>query len=569
MIHHRAIQFHARAADLAADAPIPCTIATITPVMRMGVAEVLDCSPQGVDLSRAPLPLIITHDASQLAVGVIENLKATGDKVTGFARFATSPEAQQIRADVLGDVHRSLSAGYMHLDEGTPIEGGLMFRWQPFEVSIVPIPADPASGFFRSHPGVPHMNTNTNAATAVAAEIADLCHRHGIPDFSSNLIKRGLGVPEASAAILEELARRDFASGGHINISRAPAPAQATRAAIEDTLVARLGGRPTGEVLRNADVTSLAIRSLELTGQRVSDSEPRDRIFQRAMHTTSDFPLLLGNAVGRVLHQAFEQTPSAIKQIARLANLPDFRSKSVVRLGGAPSLEKVNESGEFTYGTVNEAAAGWRLATFGRIVSLSRQAMVNDDLSAFGQLLVKFGEAASRREAEELVSILLSPPSIDGSPLFHADRATLLTGAGSALQASSLGDAVQSLRSQKDIDGGLVMQEPATIIVPAALEMTARQLVASYTPAEAQSVQPFRLSVAVEPRLDAASKTAWYLVAANQNALEYGYLDGAQGIQTIQREGFEIDGMEIKARLDFGCGWVSPVGWVKSTGAES
>lgn len=563
MIHHRAVQFSARAADLAADAPIPCTIATTTPVMRMGAVEVLDCSPQGVDLSRAPLPLIITHDASQLAVGVIENLQATGDKVTGFARFATSPEAQQIRADVLGDVHRSLSAGYVHLDEGTPIDGGLMFRWQPFEVSIVPIPADPASGFFRSHPGVHHMNTPTNTAAQNAAEIADLCHRHGIADYSSTLIQRGLSLGDASAAVLEELARRDRASGGHMNVLRAAAPAQAARRAIEDTLVARLGGRPTGAVLRNADFTTLAVRALEISGQRVSDSEPRDRILQRAMHTTGDFPLLLGNAVGRVLHQAFEQTPSALKQIARLANVPDFRAKSVVRLGGAPSLEKVNEAGEFKYGTVNEAAAGWRLATFGRIIALSRQAMVNDDLSGFGQLLLKFGEAASRREAEELVSILLTPPSIDGVALFHADRSTLIS---KALSLAGLGEAVQSLRAQKDLDGGLVMQEPATIIVPAALEMPARQLVAAYNPTVADSVQPFRLNVAVEPRLDTASLTAWYLVAGNQSALEYGYLDDAQGIQTIQREGFEVDGMEIKARLDFGCGWVAPVGWVKSTG---
>lgn len=563
MIHHRAVQFNARAADLAADAPIPCTIATTTPVMRMGVVEVLDCSPQGVDLSRAPLPLIITHDASQLAVGVIENLQATGDKVTGFARFATSPEAQQIRADVLGDVHRSLSAGYRLLDEGTPIEGGLMFRWQPFEVSIVPIPADPASGFFRSHPGVQHMNTPTNTAAQNAAEIADLCHRHGIADYSSTLIQRGLSLTDASTAVLEELARRDRASGGHMNVSRAAAPAQAARSAIEDTLVARLGGRPTGAVLRNADFTTLAVRALEISGQRVSDSEPRDRILQRAMHTTGDFPLLLGSAVGRVLHQAFEQTPSALKQIARLANVPDFRAKSVVRLGGAPSLEKVNEAGEFKYGTVNEAAAGWRLATFGRIIALSRQAMVNDDLSGFGQLLLKFGEAASRREAEELVSILLTPPSIDGVALFHADRSTLIS---KALSLAGLGEAVQSLRAQKDLDGGLVMQEPATIIVPAALEMPARQLVAAYNPTVSDSVQPFRLNVAVEPRLDTASLTAWYLVAGNQSALEYGYLDDAQGIQTIQREGFEVDGMEIKARLDFGCGWVAPVGWVKSTG---
>lgn len=48
--------------------------------------------------------------------------------------------------------------------------------------------------------------------------------------------------------------------------------------------------------------------------------------------------------------------------------------------------------------------------------------------------------------------------------------------------------------------------------------------------------------------------------------MEYGYLDGSEGVQVTQREGFEVDGREIKARLDFG--WVAPAGWVKSTGMD-
>lgn len=125
---------------------------------------------------------------------------------------------------------------------------------------------------------------------------------------------------------------------------------------------------------------------------------------------------------------------------------------------------------------------------------------------------------------------------------------------------------INTLRLQKEEDGGLILQEPANLVVPVALEMTARQLVASFVANTADTVQPYRLGVVVEPRLDVASKSAWYLVAGNQSALEYGYLDGTQGVQITQREGFEIDGLEVKARLDFGCGWVAPVGWVKSSG---
>ena len=72
----RSIAFERLAEAVADDAPIPCTVATQTPVQRYGVAEVLDCSATGVDLSRSPLPLIISHDSQQLSIGLVENLRA-------------------------------------------------------------------------------------------------------------------------------------------------------------------------------------------------------------------------------------------------------------------------------------------------------------------------------------------------------------------------------------------------------------------------------------------------------------------------------------------------------------
>lgn len=554
----RSIAFERLSEDIAADAPIPCAIATQTPVQRYGTAEVLDCSAAGVDLSRSPLPLIISHDSQQLSIGLVENLRATGDRVVGDVRFASSAEAQQVRTDVLGGIHRSLSVGYAHLDAGTPIEGGHMYRWQPYEVSIVSVPADPHAGFFRS------LNTTTNMNTQDREIIEGLCTRHGFPTLSQDLIGRSASLEQARAAVLDAMDARDLQRSGGTRISLEMAPqAPAQRALIENTLVAAFGGRPNGDVIRSTDVAGLAARTLEMRGEHVSISDSRDRIIQRAMHTTSDFSALLGSAVGRVLHAIYGEIQAPLKTVANLSNLPDFRARSVVRLGGAPSLERVNEHGEFTYGTLGDAENGWRLTTYGRILSLTRQALVNDDLQGFATMLRKFAQAAARREADELVAILLIPNLVDGSALFHADRSSLID---KKLTLAGLGGAVKALRLQKEEDGGLILQEPATLVVPVALEMTARQLVASFAANTADTVQPYSLGVVVEPRLDAASPAAWYLVAGNQSALEYGYLDGAQGVQITQREGFKIDGLEVKARLDFGCGWVTPVGWVKSSG---
>jgi phage head maturation protease len=551
--------------DLAPDALIPATIATTAPVMRDGYAEVLDCSAEGVDITRAPLPLIVAHDKSRLAIGLVESVVANGDKVTGLVRFSNSPEGQQVRADVLAGIHRSLSVGYRLLDNGRAIDGGFIYRWQPHEVSIVPVPADSGSGFFRS---LTESNTmTTKDASQTADEIRTLCTRHNLAPLAQTLITEGRSLEQARAIVLEKLAARDDVSGGHLNVRTAPADGVAERELLINTLVRSMGGKPKGEVISATDCTGLALRALQLAGHSVSHRDSRDSILHRAMGT-SDFPTLLGNAAGRVLLGAFEESPPALKQVARLNNLPDFKVRTVIRLpGGAPSLEKVNEHGEFKQGAMTEVGNGWKLATYGRIVSLTRQALVNDDLSAFSGLLAEFGRAAARRESDELAAMLTASPLVDGNPLFHANNSSLITGAPSALQLSSLALAVKSLRLQKEVGGGFIIQEPAFLVVPAALETTARQLVASITPASAGNVQPYSLAIVVEPRLDAASATAWYLVAGNQMALEYGYLDGAQGPQTFQQEGFDSDGMDVKCRLDFGTGWVAPVGWVKSNGA--
>ena len=559
----RELRLEAPAGQPAPDAPIPCTIATTTPVNRYGVLEVLDCTPSGVDLTRAPLPLIIAHDTSSLSIGLVENLKATGDRVTGQVRFGTSAEAQQVRADVVAGIHRSLSVGYALLDQGSPVAGGLIYRWQPHEASIVPVPADPAAGFFRSHPGVQPMTTT--APLKNSDEIILLCRHHKVDAMAAGLVTQNATIEQARAAVLDELARRDYASGGHLNIRSSvdQSSSASERDMLVNTLVQRMGGKPTGEVIRATDCTGIAARALELGGHSVNHRDSRDQILHRAMGT-SDFPVLLGNAAGRILLGAFEDSPAALKQVGRLNNLANFKDRTVIRFpSGAPSLEKVNEHGEFKQGSITDSANGWRLATYGRIVSLTRQALVNDDLGAFAGLLTEFGRAAARREADELVSLLIGTPLVDGTPLFHADRSSLVT---ATLSAAGLAAAVKSLRLQKEVGGGFIIQEPAFLVVPAALETVARQMVAAITPASASNVQPYSVTVIVEPRLDAVSPTAWYLVSGNQMALEYGYLDGAQGPQTFQQEGFEIDGMEIKCRLDFGGGWVAPVGWVKSLG---
>jgi len=147
-IYTREIEFTAAQAD---GNLIPCTLASETPVERGDFIEVLSHNLRDVDLTRAPLPLIVQHDRSQLNVGVVEQLRIDGGKLRGVARFGSTATAREILADVKAGIVRSLSVGYQLTKQLSVTGRTARFAWSPYEVSVVAVPADPQAGFYRSH----------------------------------------------------------------------------------------------------------------------------------------------------------------------------------------------------------------------------------------------------------------------------------------------------------------------------------------------------------------------------------------------------------------------------------
>jgi HK97 family phage major capsid protein/HK97 family phage prohead protease len=139
-----------RAAEADGDL-IPCVLTTEAPVDRGDFDEVLSCEARHMDLSRAPLPLIVQHDHTQLNVGVVEQVRGEGGKLKGLARFGSSTQAREILADVKAGVVRSLSVGYLLVKKLSETGRTVRFAWMPYEVSVVSVPADPNAGFYRSH----------------------------------------------------------------------------------------------------------------------------------------------------------------------------------------------------------------------------------------------------------------------------------------------------------------------------------------------------------------------------------------------------------------------------------
>ena len=435
------------------------------------------------------------------------------------------------------------------------------------------------------------------AAATLAADITDLCQRHGVSQLASGLIRSGQGIDSARAAVLSELAVRDAAAGGHRNarIETVQDEMQVRMAGIEQAILHRIAPRTqlddNGRQYRGMSLLEIGRDFLTAQGVQtrgLDRLELAGRILQyRAVGSmgTTDFSSLFANVANKRLRNAYDENPGTYSLWARRApNAPDFKNLSVVQLSGAPDLLQTNEHGEFKYGKMTDGGETYAVLTYGRIVSLTRQAIVNDDLRSFERLVSAFGFAARRLENRTVYAQLTANANLaDGGALFNATAVTtagghanLATGAPSALQLSSMATARTAMRLQKGLSGEELNLAPSYLIVPAALENTAYQLTSSnYVPATTATVNEFRtggktaVTPIVEPILDANSATAWYMGAASSqvDTVEYCYLDGAEGPVIESEVGFETDGVSYKCRLDFAAKAIDFRGLYKSAGA--
>ncbi|MCF7979391.1 MAG: ATP-dependent Clp protease proteolytic subunit [Chromatiaceae bacterium] len=298
----------------------------------------------------------------------------------------------------------------------------------------------------------------------------------------------------------------------------------------------------------------------------------------KAAMTTSDFPALLANTADKALMLGYEQEPASHRIWTRETFARDFKAQTRVAISEAPELLEKPEAAEYTAGSLSDRGESFKLVTYGRMMVITRESLVNDDLNAFTRFPMAFGASAARKEADVVYALLTSNPTMgDGTALFHADHGNLLGTV--SLNVAGLSEARTQMRKQKGPNGGYLNPVPRYLLVPAALETAALVLVASQRiteiesadrEVEANALQWIRdLMVVVDPRLDDASATAWYLAAdpVQIDTAERVYLDGQRGVFTEEDQEFSTDNFRMKARLDFAAAVPDWAGLVKSVGA--
>lgn len=425
---------------------------------------------------------------------------------------------------------------------------------------------------------------------ARAADILALCTRHGQPALVDELLRSNASIEQARAAVLDRLdaADQQRRGGSTVSVQTVRDEHDTRMRGMQEAIMSRMDPRAqltdAGRQYRGLSLVEMAREALDGLGVSTRGMS-RNEIASRAFavragghHTTGDFPSLLGGVGARRLRAAYELAPSTFQLWARqAANLPDFRITNVLSVGGAPELKKLNEAGEYTYGTISEDATGYRAFSYGRAIGLTRQMFVNDDLGSFDRLLTRFGESARRLENRLVYDQITGNPTMqDGTALFHASHGNLLT-TGSALSLENMAKARAAMRKQKDLDGKTTLNlTPAYLLVPSDLEQLAYQFTSSnYVPAKASDVNEFRqggrtaVEPIVEPLLDELSVASWFLAARSGqiDTVEYAYVDGSEGVRTETFASEDIDGVKVRATLDFAAKVIDWKGLQKATGA--
>lgn len=609
------------------------SFASETPYERWFGPEVLCVDETAMNMQRFQDGLgclLFNHDRDKV-IGKIERAWLEDNRAYAEVTFDDDEFADSIFNKVKSGTLKGVSVGYrvgeytdVHIDESFAqgrIKGPcyVASKWEPYEISIVSVPADTTVGVNRSlndfnvvsivqEEEISEMGEKQNqnnevgtdqqrhgetpSATLVAgtevpqdnargaeeviraieeerarvSNISELCRHFGVN--ATDYINNGVSLAEAQRSVLAIVEERKAPKA---NLEMGQQEEDKYRDAMSDAILLRGGVQlenvaPGAQELRGMRVRSMFEEVLAREGVANTHRMGEEELLRAALTGTSSLPGILSAAANKSMAKGYQAAQTTFEQFTTVGSNTDFKEATRYRLSEAGSLFEIKENGEFVQDELTEGSAKTKVLTYGRGFSFTRQMIVNDDLSALTRIPSLYA-AQAKRGINRLVYKALAEAKFtakDGN----------LAATGAALSLATIDEARQAMRKQKNLRGEEFLNiTPKYLIVPTKSEFLARQLLTSTSDPNATHygvTNPLMgsLQIITDAELDALDTDAYYFLADQMlmDTIEVTYLNGNQRPVIESQVAFDTLGIRYRIYMDYGVTVVDTKGIYKNAG---
>ena len=609
------------------------SFASETPYERWFGPEVLCVDETAMNMQRFQDGLgclLFNHDRDKV-IGKIERAWLEDNRAYAEVTFDDDEFADSIFNKVKSGTLKGVSVGYrvgeytdVHIDESFAqgrIKGPcyVASKWEPYEISIVSVPADTTVGVNRSlndfnvvsivqEEEISEMGEKQNqnnevgtdqqrhgetpSATPVAgtevpqdnargaeeviraieeerarvSNISELCRHFGVN--ATDYINNGVSLAEAQRSVLAIVEERKVPKA---NFEMGQQEEDKYRDAMSDAILLRGGVQlenvaPGAQELRGMRVRSMFEEVLAREGVANTHRMGEEELLRAALTGTSSLPGILSAAANKSMAKGYQAAQTTFEQFTTVGSNTDFKEATRYRLSEAGSLLEIKENGEFVQDELTEGSAKTKVLTYGRGFSFTRQMIVNDDLSALTRIPSLYA-AQAKRGINRLVYKALAEAKFtakDGN----------LAATGAALSLATIDEARQAMRKQKNLRGEEFLNiTPKYLIVPTKSEFLARQLLTSTSDPNATHygvTNPLMgsLQIITDAELDALDTDAYYFLADQMlmDTIEVTYLNGNQRPVIESQVAFDTLGIRYRIYMDYGVTVVDTKGIYKNAG---
>ena len=357
-----------------------------------------------------------------------------------------------------------------------------------------------------------------------ALQIAETCELAGCPERAVGFLRDGLNISQVRAALLT-LRQQGSNAVGHTPAIITHDQIQKTREALSGAIALRAGipdEKVEGaEAIRKDGAVGMSL--VDMARECLEIREPgstrrlgaHDIVIRALGASTGDFPYILANSQRKILLRAYEEAPNTYTIWTRKGSATDFKTLDILKMSGADEPELIPEGFPFKHAQFSEEREQGKLGTYGKVYTLSRQMIVNDDLDAFVRIPSGLAQACRRLVNKHVYALLNTNAAMgDGIALFHADHRNL--GSAAVISDTTIGEAKTDVRKQYDAQNNKLNLKLKYMLVPAVLEHLAMQYLSDKWPivpdtsANNTSVHRGTLEVISDAEMDDNSETAYY-----------------------------------------------------------